>query len=1053
MKSFKFWTIVFTSLIFALPYFAIAKPAKITQSSRTTPFSPSEQQASFKLPEGFVIELVASEKDGIINPIDLTFDDAGRLWTQTAKMYPLDPGGDKTWRQALAMRGNPKHKDINERFDTIEGYYEGRVAGIDQVLILNTPHLNKTNVHVWAEGLAIPQSILPYKNGAYIAHGKEMIFLEDTNGDGKADSRKTILNGFGYTDSHTMSHLLTRAPGGWINFSHGAMNKGLVTAVASNKQVQINYCKIGRFSTDGQKLELVNSGLNNIWGYQLRGTGQWFGSEANDFGFSAVPMEGGSGFNGIGSDKLRSYQPWIPSVHKFRSGGTGLSGLAFTDDESGSFPSAWKDVAFLANPITNQINCVKVVRLPDGSVESELLPNLLESKDDWFRPVNLTFGPDGCLYIADWYNKVISHNELPRSHPDRDKLHGRIWRIRHVSQTQKSIPNFYERKTESLAQALNSPSIWEKRAAWHQIEERQATSLIPELKSIVNDGNLSELTRVHALWSLESLKAFDLKMMQDLLKTKEPHLRREAVRALPGMTDSVTDLVSLLKPLTSDKNVMVRSQVLRSLNDIGKANLNSIDLLVSFCKPALYGPKGEAAWGKKTNGLLGGTYERLFERYLARKALEQYPSELKAYLESDLADTQPISNKIWAAQALSDGSGDGIFLSYWNQNKIDLLDSSNFIYIAKQIGKPSFYNTVQPAFAKPSNMVPLLKLALDHQSEIASNPLKDILQPTVNLALKSDQVEHNITAMKVIKALSVKYDSNLLVAMTKSNQPKLQYAAIDALAKSAKENLALFESIAKSDDYSFDIKVIAIKALATASPSIALSLFKDLYAKLADIDKSKILNSFVLHPKSSQLILNAVQKKVLPSKDLNLDMAEKIKTHLRRSPQAKNLFKQVTERESKQKGNNETLHKFMRIAKEVKGNPKNGKITFTALCLSCHAVGGQGAGFAPPLDGSAHRETEALLTSILDPDAAVESNYNLFRITKKDKSIVEGYCEKRDDKGTTLRFMGGGKLFVPATDISKQDFVSSRSVMPKGLIENFSETQVADLLAYIGTLK
>jgi hypothetical protein len=106
----------------------------------------------------------------------------------------------------------------------------------------------------------------------------------------------------------------------------------------------------------------VNSGLNNIWGFQLRHNGQWYGSEANDMGYSVVPLEPGTGFGGIGNDRLHPYQPWIPPLHDFRVGGTGISGTAFADDASGSFPSPWKDVAFLANPITSTINAVKIVR-------------------------------------------------------------------------------------------------------------------------------------------------------------------------------------------------------------------------------------------------------------------------------------------------------------------------------------------------------------------------------------------------------------------------------------------------------------------------------------------------------------------------------------------------------------------------------------------------------------------------------------------------------------------------------------------------------------------
>src|SRR5680860_1129421 len=108
-----------------------------------------------------------------------------------------------------------------------------------------------------------------------------------------------------------------------------------------------------------KKMEVINSGLNNIWGFQLRANGEWYGTEANDLGYSVVPMEVGTGYPGIGGEKLRPYQPMMDKVHEFRVGGTGISGLAFAEDSEGSFPREWKDVALLANPITNTINAVK----------------------------------------------------------------------------------------------------------------------------------------------------------------------------------------------------------------------------------------------------------------------------------------------------------------------------------------------------------------------------------------------------------------------------------------------------------------------------------------------------------------------------------------------------------------------------------------------------------------------------------------------------------------------------------------------------------------------
>ena len=163
--------------------------------------------------------------------------------------------------------------------------------------------------------------------------------------------------------------------------------------------------------------------------------------------------------------------------------------------------------------------------------------------------MNLEFGPDGCLYIADWYNKIISHNELPRSHPERDKSHGRIWRIRHKSQQPGKIPNLYQVATEDLATHLKAPTLWEKRAAWHQITDRGATELSGRLINLTKDEKVDVVTRIHALWSLEGIRHYDSDLMRLLLNAPEDDLRREAIRSLSGFDIEPAEMADFLDDL------------------------------------------------------------------------------------------------------------------------------------------------------------------------------------------------------------------------------------------------------------------------------------------------------------------------------------------------------------------------------------------------------------------------------------------------------------------------------------------------------------------------
>lgn len=1042
--------IVFTILVSVItqPFFIAKTTDKPSNPQKVDSLkTPEEELAGFKLPEGFIMELVASERDGVINPIDITFDDAGRLWTQTAIMYPLDPVNDIKWDELIKLMDNQDARNNHPAFKRIHDLYQGKTKGLDKVLILSDLYDPKKSVKttVWADGLAIPMSILPYKDGAYIAQGSELFFLNDANQDGKADQRTPMLTGFGYTDTHTMAHVLIRGPGDWIYFSHGALNKGEVSSLTSGAKQQINYSKIARFSMDAKKFELVSAGLNNIWGFQLRNNGQWYGSEANDLGYSVVPMEPGTGYPGIGNDRLREYQPWMPELHQFRVGGTGISGLAFSDDISGSFPQAWKDVAFLANPITSTINSVRIVRNPDGTVTAQHLPDLLVSEDKSFRPVNMEFGPDGCLYVADWYNKIISHNEISTNHPDRDKSHGRIWRIRHISQKPATVPNFNKVKTKTLVNHLKSPTLWAKRAAWHQITDRPAAEtrqLIAPLIALSADKSQDEITRILALWSLEGIKHFDASLMTRILASPQHNLRREAVRSLVTFALKPAQTAALLKNLVEDTNPMIRSEVLRTLTDMGAADASTIDILVQACKPELPGNE------------MGGSYERKFERYLALKALEQYPDELYLYMKNRKADQTLTTHLLWASQALPKTQKEEMFLEIWPVANKSELDESNFILIAKMLNNQKIYQIMKPVMGNPVHATKYVGIALKNQQQTQSTELSSILASSVNSLLKSKVESDRQLALDAIGRLKINVPldviPNLLNNQASETTIKL---ALKALENNPKANKDVLEQLLRNDKLDFDLRISALEILSRAEVASASQMLQQWIPKFDRDQKRNLVNVLSGSNQGSIWLINLYDKHLIDLDAFNLSAAERVFNSANNSPGGSAILTGVKKRdeEEKQVWNNR-LSKYMAIAEKKGGDPKKGMISFQT-CLMCHRVGDQGQGIAPALDGSAARENEALLTAILDPDAAVEGGYALYRVIKKDNTMIEGYLSRKEDSGTTIAFMGGNTIFIQTADIKSQGFLGGRSFMPKGLIDHYTDDQVADLLAYIRTIK
>ena len=1019
--------------------------AKKTQSQRTKALSPAEQQKTFKLPEGYVIELVASEKDGVINPIDMAFDDAGRLWTQTARMYPLDPGKDIGWNQLVKLMADPqeqkKNPELYQEFQRIRGLYQGKIEGEDKILILSNLYgEGGIKTSVFADGLTIPQSVLPYRSGAYVAQGSEMFFLDDTDGDGMADKRTPILTGFGYTDSHTMSHTLVRGPGNWIHFSQGALNMGEVTALKSGAKARFDYSKIGRFSIDGEKVEVIGSGLNNIWGFWMRANGQWWGTEANDFGMSIVPMEPGTGYQGIGNQRIRPYQPWMPILHKFRVGGTGISGLAYSDDQGAGFPREWENVALLANPITSTINSVHIVRNEDGSVSAKHLPDFLSCEDDWFRPVNIEFGPDGCLYIADWYNKIVSHNEVPRTHPDRDKSHGRIWRVRHTGADKRKVPDLTKAGAAELVKSLCSPFAWEKRAAMQQIVEREIRSAMNSIVNLLADESAHTHTRIHALWALEGLGHYEAKLMQSLLGNKDGDIRREAVRAMIKLAPDLTIFNAAMAAAIEDPNPMVRSAALRAIAERAEADAGTIDVLVSASKPEFPGSN------------MGGPYERRFERYLARMALEQFASKLSAYLGSELAAKQSASNLLWASQALPQKERDASFSKIWkHKDPAKAMDEATFVILAKALGNPEAAKIGKPLLAHLGNGPAYVRFAIKNQSQVQSPQLAELLSPVLTSMLGNPR--DKMVSLDAIARLKAPVAFDTMLPLLKDKDPKVVTATLKAMQANPKANLPAIEGVAKDASVDLGTRLSASHSLLQIDGQKGHAQLDALLGSLADDEKKRLVQEFSGSKAGADLMLARFNSKAIALTAFDLSSAQRIHQFNRRSKEAGQLLNQIKASEAKAKQEMaKRLAHLMKVTDSLRGNAESGKAFFNS-CLMCHKVGERGHDIAPALDGSAHREKEALLTAIIDPDAAVESGYQVFRVRKKDNTTLEGYRASDDETGVTLAFMGGTTVFIAAKEIASKGFVSGRSFMPSGLINGYSDQQVADLLAYIATLK
>jgi putative membrane-bound dehydrogenase-like protein len=662
------------------------------KAAKASPLLPEEERAEFTLPPGFEIELVASESEGIGKFITVDWDLRGNLWTMTALEYPVD---------------------ANEAPAVAKELYASRAK--DKVVVFERDPKSSTGYsskpRVFADGLAIPLGLLPYKNGAYVQHGTEIVFLSDTDGDGKADKREVILSGFGVQDSHLFPHQFTRAPGNWIWMAQGAFNYGKVKTTRGT-EVKFDQTRMAKFRYDGSDFDITSQGPCNIWGLVLTAEGEAWIQEANDYGYPVMPFHEYANYPGCSDSQFKSYAPEFPgTAPDFKMGGTGLSGLALTDTWRGSesvnsksvistqlvtanarprntdslntdyssWPQAYCDVMYVANPITRKIQAIKITR--DGArFRYQKLPDFMQSSDEWFRPVALRLGPDGCLYIVDWYNKIISHNEVPRAHPERDKKRGRIWRVKHSEQKPYDVPDFTKLSGDELIAKLGGESTPQSHLAWQAIADREMKELAPKLKAMLLLAKTSPGTRVQMLWALEGLDGRDtfnkgaeyFDLLTALMADANRNVRREAVRVLGVRPPTIAGASGLwsqgfdaLERAAEDSDPQVRAEVIKTTARWARLLPSSSDsrtgplleqralpLLVKMAKPSLEGPTAKSTHNGRTIKV-GEAYEREFERYLVRLLLENQPIfALDTFLNSAVAKSLPVENRLLVSLAL-----------------------------------------------------------------------------------------------------------------------------------------------------------------------------------------------------------------------------------------------------------------------------------------------------------------------------------------------------------------------------------------------------------------
>ena len=488
------------------------------------PREPDEELKALHVPPGFEVQLVAAEPD-VHKPINMAFDDRGRLWVTDTIEYPFPaPEGAKT-------RDTVK---ILEDFDEKTGR-TGRIT-------------------TFADNLNIPIGVLPLGDRSALVYSIPYIWkMTDTQGTGHADKREIFLGPYEHVDTHGMTGSFTEGFDGWIYAVHGYRNTDTLKA-SDGSRITMNSGNTYRFKRDGSHVEYFTHGQVNPFGLCFDPLGNLFSSDCETMPVALLLREAYYPSFGKPDDGLG----FAPDVIDHFYGSTAIAGLC--DYVAEQFPPAYRNRMLVGNVVTNRINNAKLT--PRGSgFHGDDAPDFVVSDDGWFRPTNVKLGPDGAIYVSDFYNRIIGHYEVDLHHPGRDKQRGRIWRIVYKGPDATRAPtkkvDLTQSNIDDMVGDLGSPNLTIRMLAMNRLADVVGQQAVAPVKQMLTTTS-NAFQKAHGLWILFRLGALDPALLKSAAADPSPVVREHAMRMLGEMPKWEPDEHQLALTGSKDANPLVR---------------------------------------------------------------------------------------------------------------------------------------------------------------------------------------------------------------------------------------------------------------------------------------------------------------------------------------------------------------------------------------------------------------------------------------------------------------------------------------------------------------
>lgn len=1016
------------------------------------PLPPAESLKHYQTPVGFEMKLYASEENFLNKPIAMNWDERGRLWLCETLDYPNEHQQPGKGRDRIRICEDTDGDNMADKFT------------------------------VFAEGLSIPTAILPIRGGVIVQNAQETLFLKDTDGDGKADVRKPLITGWAINDTH----------GGVSNFVYGFDNWiWAMQGYNDSQPVLTNGEKTPgfrqgffRFKLDDSDppnataIEFIRSTDNNTWGIGFSEEGLLFGSTANRNPSVYMPIPNRY-YEAVRGWTPGLLAPKIADTHLFVT--TGSDKIRQVDHHAGYTagaghalytarnypPQWWNKTAFVCEPTGKLVGTFLLT--PDGAgFKSKNVMNLVQSNDEWAAPIMAEVGPDGNVWILDWYNFVVQHNPTPAGFKTgkgnayesdlRDKRHGRIYRLVYngnetspangrreppvssPASTAKSEPikSLHNATPQQLLAALSSDNLFWRRQAQRLIVERKLTELVPELARLggviesvdelgLNVTAIQAIATLNGLGFWKEIHAENIGPLIFAIQSKSPGVRRAALQIL-SVHEKTVNLINMSGVLI-DVDPQVRLAAFLALADQQPSEEAGKVLAKLAADPATTRDR----WLSEALTCAAAKHAVYFLQAASTSDEEKQffakieNTEYRPPTEPEIRITRIVSEHL--ARGKPDAAAlrqilatlpavhpdraaaiiGGLSKGWPKGHAVELSDADEKLLT-------SLVETLTPE-AKGQ----LIRLAAALGSKEFGKYSAQLIESwTAQIADATLSGKDRIAAAKELFTL-VPADASavtkVLEQITPQASPDLVAGLLDAVSGSTAENVGA-ELIARA-------------------------------AKLTPAGKDAALLVLLQRPTTTVTLLAAIEQGTLLTGDLKLDQQQALASHPDRiiRDRAKKL---LAAGGGLPNPDREIVLKAYHKASESKGDFVRGKKLYADNCAKCHRHSGEGANIGPELTGMAVHPKHELLTQILDPSRSVESNFRQYTVETTEGQVFTGLLAAESRTAIELIDTEAKKRSIPRDEIETLT-ATTKSLMPEGFEKTLSVEQMTDLLEFLAT--